>query len=359
MVVPPSYSTGSSNQSQAAAQAEARAQREEDGGTEADDSPVVERKGRLYLAKLNTFDELDRDERQGRIDLSSKMSKGSQILAVADSKGKVTLNKMVNGQLSTTDVIRCANEDTLCLSLDWSNRGSLNSDSESIAVSLSDGSLCTLDPSPTNYKVTRRWHAHDFEPWIAAYDCWSPNIVWSGGDDLKLKKWDLRMIGCNVQGRDDDDVDREVTPVAVNKRFDGGVTSIQSHPTREHVLAVGSYDAQVRIFDSRKLTSPVSSFDAGGGIWRLKWHNVQSERLLVAAMHDGFKVIDVPWLSNSTTSVSLESGTGQDIELVTRFDGHESLAYGADWSHGLKDRQGRDVITSCSFYDHLMHVWSA
>lgn len=47
----------------------------------------------------------------------------------------------------------------------------------------------------------------------------------SGGDDLKLKSWDLR------QGL--------VEPAYVNSSFKAGVTTIQSNPVVEHLIAVG------------------------------------------------------------------------------------------------------------------------
>lgn len=62
-----------------------------------------------------------------------------------------------------------------------------------------------------------------------------------GGDDLKMKGWDIRQGGPS--------------PLFVNKRyvlleshrcsvlnfyrFDAGITTIQSHPHIEHILAVG------------------------------------------------------------------------------------------------------------------------
>lgn len=87
---------------------------------------------------------------------------------------------------------------------------------------MSDGNVSTLK-GESELKVSQTWHAHDFEPWIAAFDCWTPTTVWTGGfdlpfsvrvelmdvakggDDCKLKGWDLRQ-GCE-------------TPTFVNKRY--------------------------------------------------------------------------------------------------------------------------------------------
>jgi hypothetical protein len=39
------------------------------------------------------------------------------------------------------------------------------------------------------------------------------------------------------------------------------------------------------------------------------------------------------------------------------YDGHASIAYGADW--GWRGGRSRgDVVVSCSFYDKGLHVWS-
>lgn len=97
--------------------------------------------------------------------------------------------------------IECAEEKILCLSLDWSNRriktklvsfsfhllpSTSRSDLQfefdsnpSIVVSLSDGTISTL-AGESKLEVISNWHAHDFEPWIAAFDCWQPTTVWTG-----------------------------------------------------------------------------------------------------------------------------------------------------------------------------------
>ena len=38
-----------------------------------------------------------------------------------------------------------------------------------------------------------RWKGHDLEAWICAYDFHNASLVYSGGDDCKLKMWDLRQ----------------------------------------------------------------------------------------------------------------------------------------------------------------------
>jgi diphthamide biosynthesis protein 7 len=60
--------------------------------------------------------------------------------------------------------------------------------------------------------VAENWHAHDYEPWAAAWNYWDTNVLFSGsltnaiatriyaemipligGDDLKMKGWDVRQ----------------------------------------------------------------------------------------------------------------------------------------------------------------------
>lgn len=160
-------------------------------------------------------------------------------------------------------------------------------------------------------------------------------------------------------------------------RFDAGVTTIQSNPHIEHIFAVGrfedgsrfshnsqvrslvtfsSYDSTVRIFDARQTQRPVIETNVGGGAWRVKWHP-QIERkndLLVACMHDGFKVVRFSSVEGET------AGSFTSSEIASRNDEHESLAYGADWGVAKVADDGTSeltVIAGCSFYDHRLSVW--
>jgi diphthamide biosynthesis protein 7 len=114
----------------------------------------------------------------------------------------------------------------------------------------------------------------------------------------------------------------------------------------------GSYDSTVRLFDTRNPQVPLTQVDTGGGAWRVKWHPSANRPndLLVACMHDGFKVVR---FNPEAVDRTVMTGGG----VVKRFQAHESFAYGVDWSFaGPSD--GETLIGSCSFYDHALHLWS-
>ncbi|TFK41150.1 WD40-repeat-containing domain protein [Crucibulum laeve] len=305
------------------------------------------RRGRCLVFQLDdvrdkehmTFHKLQTFDLPAVLDMKwcHRSQSSNPVVGIADSEGNITLNEWdINGRvMQCMSKIQCTTPDVLCLSLDWSNRRSPGSDLGSLVVSLSNGSLSILRPTDGfGLSVTDTWLAHDYEPWIAAWNYWDTNILYSGGDDLKLKAWDVR------QGF--------MQPTFTNKRFDAGITSIQSHPYIDNLIAVGSYNNIVQLFDIRKPLTSIAQVDVGGGAWRVKWHPSASRKddLLVACMHDGFKVVTFNFDS-----------PGIQTEIKKRFDLHSSLAYGVDWSFGPSIGD-ESVIGSCSFYDHSMYVWT-
>ncbi|KAI8344251.1 WD40-repeat-containing domain protein [Chlamydoabsidia padenii] len=306
---------------------------------EKNDNDARVRKGKLYLFNLNTLEKGTPLLQKQTIDTPAildmkwchSLIDGEQVLGVADSIGGLTFYALEDNQdddgasLIQKQHIQVSEDMTnLCLSLDWSTRRFPTATSAQCIVSHSNGDLTLLSQNDAEWQTTSTWHAHDLEAWIAAFDYWDPNRIYSGADDMLFKGWDTR-IGLE-------------SPIFSNRRHEMGVTTMQSNPHREHVLATGSYDEHVYLWDTRSIRQPVAKVHTeGGGIWRLKWHPSNPNTLLSASMHAGAFIIDTDQLS-----------------ITTSFLDHQSMAYGADWSYN----HGNDLVASCSFYDHVMHLWN-
>jgi len=189
--------------------------------------------------------------------------------------------------------------------------------------------------------------AHDLEAWAVAFALdEGGRVVATGADDAAFKGWDVRS------GLD--------APVFVNRRAHAaGVTCVAPSPHDARVIATGSYDDRVRLWDVRNLARPTetcATADCGGGAWRLRWHPSE-RRVAVAAMGGGVSVLD--WTGRRETATN-DEGDGEMIRgewIASRvYEGHGSIAYGADWGH--RGGGEEDVVVSCSFYDKNLHVWS-
>jgi diphthamide biosynthesis protein 7 len=210
-----------------------------------------------------------------------------------------------------------------------------------------------------------RESAHDLEAWAVAWahpkSVLGGDFIFTGADDAAFKGWDLR---CGLDAS---------SPAFVNRRAHGaGVTCISPSPHDPHVVATGSYDDRVRLWDARMFVKPVEMCDAmdvGGGAWRLRWHP-ERRALACAAMGGGVAIVEWSGCESGVESGKIcESfdGEGADasvlpeidsgtLRTVCAYDGHGSIAYGADW--GWKRGGKEDVVVSCSFYDKGLHVWS-
>jgi len=305
------------------------------------------RVGRLLLYRLHQtpqgyqLDELYREESSGILDLKwlRKSVNGRSILGKATSEGYMTLCELLENdgqlELNKLNTVSTTNNSVLCLSID-----ELYDETSGICKvlgSYSDGTLAvsTLreDASTT---IVSCWKAHDFESWNVHGDAFLPNYLYSGGDDSLFRMWDVR------------DVTR---PVFTNKSHQAGVCSIRSHHLNEHIVATGSYDELIRVWDKRQWIQPLLEINAGGGVWRLKWHPTQAFRLVAACMYGGIRAFNVDAVHEFTPSYQISS----------EFLLHTSMAYGVDWCHACKKNELTEVnlVASCSFYDHILHVWQA
>ncbi|XP_035233391.1 diphthine methyltransferase-like [Stegodyphus dumicola] len=202
----------------------------------------------------------------------------SAVFAAACSDGQIRLLKMCNeNELMTLSPLCSQNLATvkgkMLLSIDWSNE---NERSWGIITSDTFGCLNYLHVKGGELILQETWKAHDFESWIASFDYNQSHVVFSGGDDCCLKCWDMRSL---------------TSPIFTSKRHSMGVTAISKSKRKQYLLATGSYDENVFLWDTRSMKSPLSEVCLNGGIWRLKWHPYESEFLLSASMHNGFHVL--------------------------------------------------------------------
>ncbi|EGG23504.1 WD40 repeat-containing protein [Cavenderia fasciculata] len=278
------------------------------------------------------------------------------VLAVVLSRGDIRYFKLLEdntaeGEYKLDEVPLITNsqyriskgDDILALSIDWNNKDNdtTNNDNDNnnnkIVSSFSDGSLAVLK---NGNQMVHRWKAHGYEAWIAAYNYHDSNFVMSGGDDCLFKSWDLRMI--NQVDPEDDEIEEGVTAIS-QKRCEMGVTSIHCHPSKEHIVAQGSYDEKLRIWDLRSMRAPLSITDSlGGGVWRVKWHPTDSNRLVTACMSGGFHIVH--YENDDYSSPTVQHSYNGD---------HKSIAYGVDWSSLIDDQ----YIGCCSFYDKYLSIW--
>jgi len=246
------------------------------------------------------------------------------LLSAANALGEIILYKLDSDcHISQVSSQRIGDQ-CLALSCDWWG-------SDKITVSDSKGCITCLCVTGTETRIIDSWKGHGFEAWVSSFDRHSDQLIYSGGDDSRFCLWDLRSLP---------------NPIYANtKGHQMGITSIETSPTDENVLATGSYDEHLLLWDKRKMKSCVSDVHLGGGVWKLKWEPGSNRHLLAATMHNGFHIVDC-YPSNSSKT---------EPHIITSYMEHSSLAYGCDWKHSHSPVK---VIATCSFYDHSLHAWT-
>ena len=303
---------------------------------EKDGNSGSKRTGYLQLYEVKNSDsgfELQKHTRintVGILDVKWCMQPNSNeqpIFACVDSTGRVNVYELIPDEINLKHTISAAHDSPcIALSLSWSS-DIMATSQPCIASSYSTGELQVSQLTPTTLTKVNTWKAHDFEAWICAFNHYNPSIVYSGGDDCRFKGWDTRSNDC----------------LFTNRTHEMGVCSMHCSLHRDNILATGSYDENIRLWDTRCIRkSPLSSSNVGGGVWRLKWSPHDKNLLVAACMHNGVSVIDCSDIETDSHST------------VVKYSVHNSLSYGVDWCF---ESSQDNLLASCSFYDHKLCVW--
>lgn len=95
-----------------------------------------------------------------------------------------------------------------------------------IIVSLSNGKIGICQFNDSSVEIVSLWKGHVYETWIANFDSFHPDLVFSGADDCFFKGWDMR---------------KPLNQSIFQINYDAGVTSIQPNPYTENQIAVGRF----------------------------------------------------------------------------------------------------------------------
>ena len=142
------------------------------------------------------------------------------VLAAANALGEIVLYHFGSDLKISQHHSQSIGNNCLALSCDWWN-------GEKLAVSDSNGSITCMSVNNQGSVIVDSWKGHGYEAWVSSFDRHSDQLIYSGGDDSMFCLWDLRSLPC---------------PIYTNKKAHSmGVTSIETSPNDENILATGRY----------------------------------------------------------------------------------------------------------------------
>ena len=241
-----------------------------------------------------------------------------------------------------------------------------------VAFSLSDGRVGVVDSKESEVGLLKSSSSakfstpHSLEAWTVAWSLFENENggrgLYSGGDDSLLSKQVPKLLSILLKESNGTSEALSYQSIGSDSKTHGaGVTAILpirvlSNANDEELLVTGSYDEHVRLImpTNGRRWKVLAEKRLGGGVWRLKLvdfrerDEISSIRVLASCMHAGCRVLHI--------CRSVEAGW--TIDVLARFEEHESMNYASDFLLGSEadDERGLTVM-STSFYDRKLCVW--
>ena len=181
------------------------------------------------------------------------------------------------------------------------------------------------------------------------YGIWSikllnnDNIILTGGEDAKIKLWDIR-IKSNKENKVND------------KSYQSSINYIDllKFDLSKNTLITGSYDEKIIFFDIRYFPRELKSIKTEHSSWDIKQTLIKDKNLLfVSSIYEGFNIWEIE-TDNYDMKHLLRLPLTKDKDIF-----HKTIVYGVDINNNIQEQKNNSVeILSCSFYDNLMMYWN-
>ena len=216
----------------------------------------------------------------------------------------------------------------------------LDNSEQKIFSGTNDGNIYINDLNKNENILTIK-SAHDYGIWSIKLLNEDENIFLTGGEDAKIKLWDMRSPNNSKQVND--------------KSYQSSINYIDmlKCDLSKNVLITGSYDEKIIFFDIRNFPKELKTVKTEHSTWDIKQTNIKEKNLLfISSIYEGFNIWEIDMEKEYDMNHILRLPLTKDKDLY-----HKTIVYGVDIKQNEKDINSVDIL-SCSFYDNLMMYWN-
>ncbi|TKW34364.1 hypothetical protein SEVIR_2G302200v4 [Setaria viridis] len=200
-----------------------------------------------------------------------------------------------------------------------------------------DKKICLWDLASGNgapvLDAQQVFEAHEDLVEDVAWHLKDENIFGSVGDDCKLMMWDLRT-------------NKPEQYIAAHEKE---VNSLSFNPFNEWILATASGDATVKLFDMRKLSRSLHTFDSHEGeVFQVEWNPNLATVLASSAADKRVMIWDVNRIGDEQSEEDADDGPP---ELLFVHGGHTAKISELSWNPSEKW-----VVASVA-EDNVLQIW--
>lgn len=203
-----------------------------------------------------------------------------------------------------------------------------------------DCSICLWDinqTSTTSVPALNTWKGHDDVVEDVAWHAYSPHVFGSVGDDRQILMWDTRNKGS---------ADPFIR-VADAHRAD--IHSINFNPHHEFLLATGSADETIKIWDMRNTSEAVHKLDGHSReVFQLQWAPFDASVLASCGADRRVRVWD---LTKVGMQPSISADSECQEELLFIHGGHNDKVSDISWN------PTQDWMVASVSDDNILQVW--